>query len=79
MGIDVYIKMALEKVPRKPGKTMVKYIIILVSEVVGRPSGIISWYGLPEDGETVTHRGNSLFINKANCQYVSRCPDDVPM
>jgi hypothetical protein len=45
---------------------MIKYIIILVSEVVGRPSGIIRWYGLPEDGESLIHRRNSLFINKVN-------------
>jgi hypothetical protein len=66
VGIDVYIKVALEKIPHKPGKMMMKYIIILVSEVIGRPSGIIRWYGLPEDGESLIHRGNGLLINKPN-------------
>jgi hypothetical protein len=45
---------------------MIKYIIILVSEVVGRPSGIIRWYWLSEDGESLIHRGNGLLINEPN-------------
>jgi hypothetical protein len=34
--------------------------------VVRRPNGIIRWYGLLEDGESLIHRKSSLFINKVN-------------
>jgi hypothetical protein len=54
--------MALEKIPHGPGEMMVKYIIILISKVVRRPHGIIRWYGLPEDGESLIHKRSSLFI-----------------